>query len=106
MAPKVAPPPADVTDVFKAFADPVRWAMMVEMAKVDEFTATDLDQIVPVSKPTISYHIKILYHAGLLEVRKEGRNFYYRLRRDVVRDVIAETNQRLGLATRRRVRSA
>jgi len=105
VAPKVSPVPTDVTEVFKAFADPVRWAMVVEMAKVDEFPATDLDQVVPVSKPTISYHIKVLYHAGLLEIRKDGRNFYYRLRRDVLREVIAETNQQLGLA-KRRVRSA
>jgi DNA-binding transcriptional ArsR family regulator len=105
LAPKVAPPPADVTDVFKAFADPVRWAMVVEMAQVDEFPATQLDQLVPVSKPTISYHIKVLYHAGLIEIRKEGRNFYYRLRREVVRDVIAETNQRLGLTPKRRVKT-
>lgn len=106
MAPKVAPLPADLTEVFKAFADPVRWAMVVEMAQVDEFPATALDQVVAVSKPTISYHIKVLYHAGILEVRKEGRNFYYRLRRDVIREVIAEANRQLGLAAKRRVRTA
>jgi DNA-binding transcriptional ArsR family regulator len=106
LAPKVAPPPADVTEVFKALADPVRWAMIVEMAKVDEFPSTALDQLVPVSKPTISYHVKILYHAGLLEVRKEGRNYFYRLQRDVLRQVIAQTNQDLGLSTRRRAKTA
>jgi DNA-binding transcriptional ArsR family regulator len=108
MAPRLASPPADLTEVFKALADPVRWTMVVEMARVDEFPAADLNRIVPVSKPTISYHVKVLYHAGLLEVRKEGRNFFYRLRRDVVREVIAQTTQKLGLeaAAKRRPRRA
>lgn len=106
MPPKVAQPPTDLSEVFKAFADPVRWSMVVEMSQYDEYPAASLEELVGLSRPTISYHIKVLYHAGLIEVRKEGRHFYYRLRRDVVRDVIAETNRQLGIVAKRRARSA
>ncbi|MDQ7910809.1 metalloregulator ArsR/SmtB family transcription factor [Phytohabitans sp. ZYX-F-186] len=106
MPPKVAHPPTDLSEVFKAFADPIRWAMVVEMSQYDEYPAANLEELVGLSRPTISYHVKVLYHAGLIEVRKEGRNFYYRLRRDVVRDVIAETNRQLGIVAKRRAKSA
>jgi DNA-binding transcriptional ArsR family regulator len=107
VASKFASRPADITEVFKAFSDPIRWLMVVEMAQVDELPATALEDIVPVKKPTISYHVKVLYHAGLLEVRKDGRNFFYRLRRDVLRDVLRETSDQLRVPMpRRRAQSA
>ena len=49
--------------------------------------AAELEQTLPVSKPTISYHTKILQQAGLLSVRKEGRNYFYALRREGLREV-------------------
>jgi hypothetical protein len=47
-----------------------------------------LEDTLPVSKPTISYHTKILQNAGLISTRKAGRNYYYSLRRDVIRDLL------------------
>jgi DNA-binding transcriptional ArsR family regulator len=75
-------------DVFKALGDPIRWSMIAQMASVDELACITLEDTLPVSKPTISYHAKILNHAGLITVRKEGRNHFYSLRRDVLHDVL------------------
>src|ERR1700761_5783607 len=72
---------------FKALGDPVRWSIVAQIAAVDELPCAHLEQTLPVSKPTISYHTKILQQAGLISVRKEGRNYFYALRRDVLRDV-------------------
>ena len=74
-------------EVFKALGDPVRWSIIAQIAAVDELPCADLEQTLPVSKPTISYHTKILQQAGLLTVRKEGRNYFYALRRDALREV-------------------
>jgi DNA-binding transcriptional ArsR family regulator len=76
------------TEIFKALADPVRWDIIMQMASVDELACMTLETTLPVSKPTISYHTKILYHAGLIKVRKSGRNYYYSLRRDVLRSLL------------------
>jgi DNA-binding transcriptional ArsR family regulator len=76
------------TEVFKALGDPVRWSIVAQIAAVEELPCANLEQTLPVSKPTISYHTKILQQAGLLSVRKEGRNYFYALRRDVLRDVL------------------
>jgi DNA-binding transcriptional ArsR family regulator len=74
-------------EIFKALGDPVRWSIITQIAAVDELPCAALEQTLPVSKPTISYHTKILQQAGLLSVRKEGRNYFYAMRRDVLREV-------------------
>ncbi|PAK24548.1 hypothetical protein CJD44_21945 [Streptomyces sp. alain-838] len=73
---------------FKALGDPIRWSIIQQMAEQEELACSRLEDTLPVSKPTISYHTKILAQAGLIEVRKRGRNYFYALRRDVLRDLI------------------
>jgi DNA-binding transcriptional ArsR family regulator len=62
--------------------------MITQMASVDELACVTLENTLPVTKPTISYHAKILSHAGLITVRKEGRNHFYSLRREVLHRVL------------------
>src|SRR5579859_3590576 len=76
------------TEVFRALSDPIRWSIIVQMSQVDELACITLEDTLPVSKPTISYHTKILQNAGLISTRKAGRNYYYSLRRDVLGDLI------------------
>jgi DNA-binding transcriptional ArsR family regulator len=82
--------PSLPTEVFKALGDPIRWSIIQQMAQEDEVACSMLEDTLPVSKPTISYHTKILSQAGLVEVRKRGRNFFYALRKDVLRELIDE----------------
>jgi DNA-binding transcriptional ArsR family regulator len=84
----VAPPQVGPSEIFKALGDPVRWSIICQIAEVSELGCSVLEDTLSVSKPTISYHTKILIQAGLLDVRKEGRNFYYTLRRDVLRALV------------------
>jgi DNA-binding transcriptional ArsR family regulator len=77
-------------EIFKALSDPIRWNIIVQMAAVDELACVTLETTLPVSKPTISYHTKILYQAGLINVRKSGRNYYYSLRRDALHELLDE----------------
>jgi DNA-binding transcriptional ArsR family regulator len=81
---------AMTTDLFKALGDPVRWSIIQQMAAVDELPCSTLEKTLTISKPTISYHTKILVQAGLVSVRKESRNFYYTLRREVLHGLVDE----------------
>src|ERR1700734_237561 len=76
------------TEIFSALSDPIRWSIIAQAARVDELACITLEDTLPVSKPTISYHTKILQNAGLISTRKAGRNYYYSLRRDVLRDLL------------------
>ena len=75
-------------EIFKALSDPIRWNIIVQMASVDELACVTLEDTLPVSKPTTSYHIKILHQAGLINVRKSGRNYFYSLRREVLHQLL------------------
>jgi DNA-binding transcriptional ArsR family regulator len=78
------------TAVFKALSDPIRWNIVQQIAEEEEFACSILEDTLPVSKTTISYHTKILTQAGLIEVRKRGRNYFYTLRRDTLDEAIGE----------------
>lgn len=82
--------PVAPTEVFKALGDPIRWSIVQQMAQQEELACSILEDTLPVSKPTISYHTKILTQAGLIEVRKRGRNYFYSLRREVLRSLMDE----------------
>jgi DNA-binding transcriptional ArsR family regulator len=69
--------------IFEALSEPVRMSIIREIARTDELPCTFLDEVLSVSKSTISYHIKQLHHASLISVRKEGRYYFYKLRRNV-----------------------
>ncbi|MEU6135493.1 metalloregulator ArsR/SmtB family transcription factor [Nocardioides sp. NPDC047086] len=73
-----------VVQVFKALADPTRLDMLRLIDSLGEYPCTSLEHALPVGKSTISYHVKILSNAGLVSVRRQGRNFFYTLHRDVL----------------------
>lgn len=75
---------------FEALGHPLRLKMVEMMAATDELACTMLEAALPVAKSTISYHIRILSHAGLVEVRRDGRWFHYRLRREALADRLSD----------------
>ncbi len=75
-------PAEDYAAIFSALSEPVRLEMVRMIASTDELACTVLDDTLPISKSTISYHVKVLYHAGLISVRKAGRYYFYRVKRD------------------------
>lgn len=70
--------------IFGALSEPIRLDILLRIAGRQELACTILDDTLPISKSTISYHIKILYQAGLIEVRKDGRHYFYRARHDLL----------------------
>ena len=79
-----------ITEVMKALGDPARWSIVSQVAAAGELPCATLEDTLPLSKPTISYHAKILQHAGLLRVRKQGRNYFYSLDLGVLREAVGE----------------
>jgi DNA-binding transcriptional ArsR family regulator len=81
---------SSLPDAFKALGDPIRWTMVRCMADQPELAGSVLDEMLSISRPTISYHIRILTQAGLVDVSKRGRNHYYTLRHDALRTLLDE----------------
>ena len=63
---------------FKALADPVR-LRLVALCGVAECSVSELVQVIGVSQPRVSQHLKALIDAGLLERFRDGHFVYYRV---------------------------
>lgn len=67
-------------DAFEAVSDPTR-RQVLDLLYRRERTAGELGGAFPaVTQPGISRHLRVLREAGLVRVRKEGRQRYYALR--------------------------
>jgi ArsR family transcriptional regulator len=70
--------------IAKALADPRRFALLQAIASDDQYPCSHLCRDFPVSKATISHHIKELVRAGLVTAERKGQFLDYRVRRDVL----------------------
>jgi len=73
----------DVITLLQALSDPVRLAMVRQLAGCTGDGELSCGQIeVPVSKSTATHHLTILVRAGVTAGREAGTRKYVRLRRD------------------------
>jgi ArsR family transcriptional regulator, arsenate/arsenite/antimonite-responsive transcriptional repressor len=75
-----------IAPLLKALADPVRLRLMSLVASHEggEACICDLNPAFELSQPTISYHLKVLHEAGLLDRDKRGVWVFYRARTDAL----------------------
>jgi DNA-binding transcriptional ArsR family regulator len=64
--------------VFKALADPTRRQILQEL-RSGELNAGEIAALFPMSGPSVSRHLSVLRHAGLVTERREANRIYYSL---------------------------
>jgi DNA-binding transcriptional ArsR family regulator len=72
------------TGIFRALGDPTRRAVYERLIAHEE-TVSELTARFDVSQPAISQHLKSLREAGLVTVRREGREAHYQARPEGLR---------------------
>ena len=73
--------------LFKGFGDPSRLAILEVIAE-KPITVSEIVEQTELSQPNVSMHLACLLDCGLVQKRKEGRNIYYQLSGDEVKEVI------------------
>src|ERR1035441_8682933 len=70
----------DAIESLAALAQESRLAIFRMLVKrgPDGYTPTQLGEKLNVASPTLSFHLKELQQAGLIDVRRDGRFLYYR----------------------------
>ena len=69
-------------EVLVAVADPTRRGILL-LTRDNEVAAGEIAARFPaISRPAVSQHLRVLIHAGLLDVRRDGSRRLYRLRAD------------------------
>jgi ArsR family transcriptional regulator, arsenate/arsenite/antimonite-responsive transcriptional repressor len=76
---QVAQTLADCKPLFFAMGDDMRQAIIVALAETEELNVGQLAAIVPLSRPAISHHLKVLRQAELVAVRRQGTENFYAL---------------------------
>lgn len=74
---------AEARALLKALADPIR-LQVVEALAGGERCVCELADALALAQPRLSFHLKVLKDAGLLEGRQQGRWTYYRLRTEAI----------------------
>lgn len=74
-------------ETFRALSDPVRLDLFSRITEVEEMSCTQLVADAHVSASTVSYHVRAMKNAGLVDVRKQGRNYFYTARRAAMIDL-------------------
>jgi Predicted transcriptional regulators len=74
------------TKTFKALSDPNRLTIM-QLVSETEVCANDLLEKLNITQPTLSHHMKVLYEAGLIRVRHDGKWAHYSINYDAVDEV-------------------
>ncbi len=66
----------DLKRMIKALAGVARLTMVYHLARQEAVTVTDLADRLNISQPLVSWHLRKLRHAGLIQTRRSGRQVY------------------------------
>ena len=67
---------ATVADALKQLGDPSRLRIFWLLCHTEE-CVTDIAEIVGMSSPAVSHHLRLLKTAGLITSRREGKEMFY-----------------------------
>src|SRR3954471_10390139 len=67
------------SNVLRALADDTRLVMLEALARGPQ-TVTELAALVPIARPGVSRHLRVLREAGLVDVRHDAQRRIYSLR--------------------------
>ncbi len=91
-------------EAFEALGDPNRRAI-IELLRTGDRSVQELADALPISRPAVSRHLRLLKEAGLVTDRAEGTRRLYRLHdegieavRDYLEQVWGETAARFRIA--------
>jgi ArsR family transcriptional regulator len=82
---------------FYALKEVWRLRMLSALAETEELTVSDMAQRLQLSQPLVSWHLRRLRQADIVTVRREGRESFYGLNRERIRDYQAELEELLRL---------
>ena len=78
------PRAATTADVFNAVAESRRRDILVFLAS-RERPVSDIVASLELNQPSVSKHLKVLRHVGLVTARRDGRQMFYRTNVDAIR---------------------
>ena len=69
----------DCEGLFHALGDQARQSIILLLAEHDRLNVNQVTELMHLSRPTISHHLKVLKDAGLISLSRESRENFYSL---------------------------
>ncbi|MCF8345669.1 MAG: metalloregulator ArsR/SmtB family transcription factor [Bacteroidales bacterium] len=67
-------------NMLKAIAHPVRLSILGYLSEGEEFTVTEIHELVNIEQSTASHHLGILKDKGIVISRRKGKNTIYSIK--------------------------
>ena len=80
------PRAATTSDVFNAIAESCRRDILVYLA-ARERPVGEIVSSLGLAQPSVSKHLKVLRHVGLVDLRRDGRQMFYRTNVEALKPV-------------------
>ena len=74
--------------MLKAIAHPMRIAILSYLEDGKRLTVTEIHELLNIEQSTTSHHLGILKDKGVLSSQREGKNTYYFLKYDSLRNIV------------------
>lgn len=69
----------DCEKLFHALGDSARQDIILLLAENERLNVGQITEAMPLSRPAISHHLKVLKDAGMVAMERESRENFYRL---------------------------
>ena len=83
-------------DIFQAIADPTRRSILILLAS-QSITAGEIADHFDAARSTVSKHIHILTECGIVESNQVGREIYYQIKIDKMKEIDLWLDQILSI---------
>jgi DNA-binding transcriptional ArsR family regulator len=83
---------ATTSDAFNAVAEPRRRDILDYLA-ASERPVSDIVEALAIAQPSVSKHLRVLRDVGLVDVRRDGRQVFYRTNVQAIRPLHEWTRQ-------------
>jgi DNA-binding transcriptional ArsR family regulator len=74
--------------MLKAIAHPMRIAILKNLEGGKRLTVTEIHELLGIEQSTTSHHLGILKDKGVLVSRRDGKNTYYSLKHENLKNII------------------
>lgn len=69
-------------EIYYALSDDIRLTILKLLLEEGELCVCQIQPILKISQPNLSFHLRVLRDAGLVKWRKEGKKVFYSLNLD------------------------
>lgn len=78
----------NIDSVFKALSDPIRLDILKKLYSAESVCVCELTDIFDISQSKLSYHLKLLLSANLINKTSEGKWNFYSVNKDMISRIL------------------